>query len=328
MAREVDQVGGHGLLLGLGRLRPRYPSARGPARPTGTGGRRTRTAISQRLRSGPRHGWWAGPPGPDQGPASGEVRTARGGAVRPGTLPRAVGQDGAHDGATRSAHRVQGVGGAVRARRAGRLRRAGRGARPGLGHRLRPLPALAPRGRPRAELAGLDDGGAGPHRAGRGRHLGADADLPLQPRGGRADLRDDGLPGPGPGHARRRHRRGAQRGGRGVGRRGRVARVQGALRPAARGGAADARAVDRGPGHLRGRVLPHRGRHHLRPPRRAGSRLRRRRRPDGRQVRRSRRRRLHLHLGQGRASSTPTSSCRPSTRGSTRPVAGPTRSTG
>ena len=33
------------------------------------------------------------------------------------------------------------------------------------------------------------------HRAGAGRHLGDDADLPLQPGRGGADLRDDGLPG-------------------------------------------------------------------------------------------------------------------------------------
>ena len=104
---------------------------------------------------------------------------------------------------------------------------------------------------------------------------------------------------PGPRHARRRHGRGAQRGGRRVGGRGRVAGVQGAVRPAARGGAADARAVDRGPGDLRGRVLPHRGRRDLRPPRPAGARVRRRRRPDGGPVCRPRRRRLHLHLGQG-----------------------------
>ena len=47
---------------------------------------------------------------------------------------------------------------------------------------------------------------------------------------------------------------------------GGVAGLQGALRPAARGRPADARAVGRRAGHLRGRVLPHRRRHDLRPP--------------------------------------------------------------
>ena len=57
---------------------------------------------------------------------------------------------------------------------------------------------------------------------------------------------------PGPGHPRRRLRRVAQRGAA----RARVARRQGALRPPQGGGPADPAAVGRGPGHLRGRLLP------------------------------------------------------------------------
>ena len=76
-------------------------------------------------------------------------------------------------------------------------------------------------------------------------------------------------------------------------------RVQGALRAPARGGAADPRAVERRARHLRGRLLPDRRRHGLRPPGDAGADLRRGRRPAGRALRRPRGRRLHLHERQG-----------------------------
>ena len=73
----------------------------------------------------------------------------------------------------------------------------------------------------------------------------------------RAGVRDDGVPLPGAHHARRRNRRGAQRDRHRIPRcrRAGLARVQGALRAPARVGQPDARAVDRGPGDLRGRVL-------------------------------------------------------------------------
>ncbi len=129
-------------------------------------------------------------------------------------------------------------------------------------------------------------------------HVGADPDVPLQPRRHRAGVRDDGLPVPGPDLPRRRHRGGAQRDRHRI--RGRVAGVQGALRPAARGGQADARAVARRPRRLRRRVLPHQGRVDLRRSRGRHPGLHRRGRTRGGQVRGPRRRRLHLHLGQGR----------------------------
>ncbi len=110
------------------------------------------------------------------------------------------------------------------------------------------------------------------------------------------DVRHHGPAVPGPGHARRRHRGGAQR-DRGV--RPGVAGVQGAVRPAARGRPADARAVDRRGGLVRRRLLHDGRRHDLRPARAAGAGVHRRRRPGRRQVRGSGRRRLHLHVRQG-----------------------------
>ena len=84
----------------------------------------------------------------------------------------------------------------------------------------------------------------------------------------RAGVRDAGLPLPGPHHARRRHRRGAQRDRDRIPRcrRAGLARVQGALRAPPRGRRAHARAVDGRPGQLRGRVLLDPRRLHLRPP--------------------------------------------------------------
>ena len=148
------------------------------------------------------------------------------------------------------------------------------------------------------------------------RHVGDDADLPLQPGRRGADLRDDGLPGTGPGHARCGHRRGAQRGGRGVG----AARGSG---PSSRSGSAGcARRCGSSGGcgprtgpDLRGRVLPHRWTPRLRPPR--PFRCRSTSRPVGRwwpgmpaaSPTGSSAPRARV------ASCTPTSSCRPSTRG-------------
>ena len=84
--------------------------------------------------------------------------------------------------------------------------------------------------------------------AGRARHERADRDVPVQPGGDRAGLRDDGVPVPGPDRARAGHRRGAERD---RGDRGGVAGLQGPVRPAARGRAADAAVVDRGPVSVR-----------------------------------------------------------------------------
>ena len=244
-------------------------------------------------------------------PAGGFAGGQRRGNVRRSAGPRAVGvrlASGAsrHRGASRAESRVQGVGGAVRSRRARGIRRPCRGAGTRLRHRLRPLPAVAARGWPRPELARLARLGRGPHRARHARHLGPHADLPLQPGGHRADLRHPGLPGPGADHARDRHRRGAQRGGRRLGARRRVAGVQGAVRPDARGRPDHPRAVDRAQRDLRRRVLQHGRGQDLRPPRRAGPDLRRRGRADGGPLCRPDGRRLHLHLGQG-----PAAVCRP-----------------
>ena len=83
----------------------------------------------------------------------------------------------------------------------------------------------------------------------------ADADLPLSPLDRGAGLRHARRDVPGPRRARRRHRRVAERGAVD---RHRMARRQGAVRPAARGDRADPQAVDRGPRQLRGPVLPDR----------------------------------------------------------------------
>ena len=87
------------------------------------------------------------------------------------------------------------------------------------------------------------------------RHQRRDPDLPLPPGDRRPGDRHARRALPGPRDARRRHRRVAERG---AGDRHRVAAVQGALRPPARGDRADAAARARGPRHLRRRVLPHR----------------------------------------------------------------------
>ena len=77
---------------------------------------------------------------------------------------------------------------------------------------------------------------------GRHRHQRADAHLPLSPLDRGAGLRHPGLDVPGPRHPGRRHRRIAERGAVD---RPAMARVQGALRPPARGGEPDAHAVAR-----------------------------------------------------------------------------------
>ena len=100
---------------------------------------------------------------------------------------------------------------------------------------------------------------------------------------------------PRPRHPRHRHRGGAERGA--LHRRA-LAGIQGTLRPHARSGAADAQALDRGAGELRGHLLPDREGDDLRPAGDAGADLCRRRRRDGGEIRRPQRRRLHLHQRQ------------------------------
>ena len=81
----------------------------------------------------------------------------------------------------------------------------------------------------------------------------------------------------------------------------RVPGAQGAAAADGRGDRADPQALARGARRLRGRVLHDVAGHDLRPARRRGPDLRRRVRAAGRQARGARRRRLHLHVGQGPA---------------------------
>ena len=71
-----------------------------------------------------------------------------------------------------------------------RVRRPRRGDGLRLGLRLRPPAAVAARGRPRSGIRALARRARRAHLAGPDRHLGADADVPLQPDRRRAGLRD------------------------------------------------------------------------------------------------------------------------------------------
>ena len=227
------------------------------------------------------------------------------------TLSRAREAPGSRSGAPgiRSPYgaenRLQGLGRAVRTR-ASCSSIAVRAEEDGLDsrHGQRPLPAVAPRRRARAVLAVLAGRRRRADQPGPARHLGDDADVPLQPGGGRAGVRDARLRSTraascsASAPARRSTR--SRRVGRAHGEQG-VAGVQGAVRPAARVGHADAQALDRGAGDLRGRVL----RRPRTPPSTTG-----RTTPipvyvaaGGPLVARYAgrvRRRVHLHLGQGR----------------------------
>ncbi len=157
-------------------------------------------------------------------------------------------------------------------------------------------------GRARAVLAHLDGRGRRAHVDDPDRHERDDADVPLQPRRARPGVREPRMPLPGSRHRGLRHGRGAQRDRHRIPRSGRagLARVPRAVRATARVGAAHARALERRPGELRGRVLLDARRVDLRRARRRRAGLHRRRRADGREVRGPRGRRLHLHVGQGR----------------------------
>src|SRR6478609_8891261 len=86
--------------------------------------------------------------------------------------------------------RLQGLRGAVRTARAARLLGARRGGRPRLRDDQRPLPAVAPPRRARAVLAVLAGRRGRADEPGPAGYLGDDADLSLQPGGGRVGVRD------------------------------------------------------------------------------------------------------------------------------------------
>ena len=157
------------------------------------------------------------------------------------------------------------------------------------------FPAVAAYRRPRPLLLRLARRAGGTHLQGDDRHQRRHPDVPLPPLHRRAG---DGHPRrdvPGPGDAGGRHRGIAERS---AVHRLRVAGVPRALPPAQGVHRADAQALDRGAGHLRGRVLPHRECDRLRSPRLAGSALRRRFRGGRGAARRAGRGRLYLHQRQ------------------------------
>ena len=189
----------------------------------------------------------------------------------------------------------------------------------------RPLPAVAARGRARAVLArpGWRRSASAPSTI----QIGTSVMTPTfryNPAVIAQAFATHGRAVPGSHHARRRHRRGAERDRHRIPWRGRaeLARVQGALRPPARGRRADARAVDATTASTSraSTTRPHDA-SHLRPARDADPGLRRRGRAGGGALRGPRGRRLHLHLRQGHGRSTPTSSSRPSRRAPRRPGA-------
>ena len=220
---EVDEVGGHGALLVLGRCVNAIAAPVGPARSLrrGMGPARTRmrTANSQRHRSAGGHrgarpsggsaqrraprgsvrtGWWGtrSAPGPCAGPHVGPPPASRSSndVAAPWRLDlRGAGWGHEEPRGLRVGYKASAeqfapgelAGFAVRAEELGLDSVT-------ISDHFQPWRL---RGRPRAELARLDVVGARPHRARAGRHLGDDADLPLQPGRRRADLRDDGLPG-------------------------------------------------------------------------------------------------------------------------------------
>ena len=206
--------------------------------------------------------------------------------------------------------------------------RAGRGGRARLGLHLRPLPALAPPRRARAVRAVLAGRRRRADRAGPARHLGHDADVPLQPGRRRAGVR----------HARRASTRAASCSASAPARRS----TRSPSAPRARRGRSSRSGS---PGcasrstlmrklwteervDFEGDYYRTHGRHGLRPAGAADPRLRRRRRTARRPVCRPVRRRVHLHLRARARSSTRTSCCPPSTRAWRSPAAPATTSTG
>ena len=191
--------------------------------------------------------------------------------------------------------RLQGLGRAVRPARAARLLGRGGEDRPRRRLRLRPLPALAPPRRARAERAGLARRARRGDRAGDDRDQRPHPDPPLQPVDRRPGLRHARRDGAGAGLPRRRHRRVAERDAR---HRRRVPGGERAAPAARRGGDADRAAVARGPGRLRRRVLRGAAGDDLRQARGAGADLHRRLGPAGGETGGTPRRRLHLHQRQ------------------------------
>ena len=163
--------------------------------------------------------------------------------------------------------------------------------------RQRPLPALAPHGRPRPELPGVAGGARDANAAGDDRHERPDTVVPLSPGDRRPGVCDAGFARRrrSARRAGRRHRRVAQRGAAGD----RVAGPERAICPAEGSVGAHSAAVDRGAPDIRGAVLQDAECDDLRPAGAAGRALDRRLRPGGRPARGPRRRRLHLHQRQG-----------------------------
>ena len=160
----------------------------------------------------------------------------------------------------------------------------------------RPLSALEPHRRPRAALVHLAGGARPAHLQRQAGHQRRHADVPLPPGDHRPDdgharsaLAGPGLPGGG-------HRRVAERGRRAG---HQVARLQGAVRAAARVDRADAPALDRRPRLLPGRVLPDPRRDGVRQADRHDAAVRRGGRRLGGEAGRARRRGVHLHQRQG-----------------------------
>ena len=194
--------------------------------------------------------------------------------------------------------RLQGLRRAVPAAAPARPRRRRRDGRLRLRLDQRPLPALAPHRRPRAQRARLAGRRHAGHDARDPGHERPHAVVPLQPGGRRAGVRDPGLPGarprdPGRGHGRV-HERGPGR--------GRLARAERAVRAPAGVRAAHPGAVGAGRGvrRLRGPVLPHPRGDDLRQAGPARADLHRGLGAGRRPSRRAARRRLHLHQRQGR----------------------------
>ena len=154
---------------------------------------------------------------------------------------------------------------------------------------------MAPRGRSRAQRAGLARRARPGDRAGGDGDQRPHPDPPLQPVDHRPGLRHARRAGPGPRLPRRRHRRVAERDAR---HRRRVPGRQRAAAPAGRGGDADRAALDRGPRRLRRRLLRSGAGDDLRQAGEPGADLHRRLRPAGGETRRAARRRLHLDQRQ------------------------------
>ena len=192
-------------------------------------------------------------------------------------------------------NRLQSLRRTIRPQRSGQPRGPRRRPRPGQCVGQRPLPTLARPGRSRPGVPGVPRRRRRPHPERRTRHQRPDPHPAVQPGRHRPNLRHPGLPDPGTDHPRRRHRGGHERARR---LRAGLPRIQGTVRTAPRSDPTHPGPLVRGPHLLRRHLLPHRRRQALRHSRAAGTDLHRRRRTANGQIRRSCRRRHHLHLRQ------------------------------